>query len=368
MFRRIISVLLTAFILLGMPGCQPSITVSTSAADRDFSAFHPEVISGDGFTILPDVRVFTLYAYLNGVAGLDTEYGDGFTPQRQALRDELAERLASVDPKTVDRWRSFYEKHQRHPYAYLYYTLSLGTPPEFAHIVSLDEMKEPKTARSLDGLDTVLAEFYLQAGLEGLFESRFREMMVAETASYDREKIAAQINAVYDYTRLDRDTAGDFDVVIVPNPFDSHYSAMSIGYLDRLYIVDGPGCNDDGLNIHEYLHMLMDGVLPADLAGQHARFNRMMKQNRDAPYVKGSYEETSTFVEEGLVRALDYRIRESIDPTYHRQARTTMADEVANGLVLVDDFYQALEQYEQDSSLSLNEFVTGLLQSIPDEQ
>jgi hypothetical protein len=368
MFHRKVFLILSALVLLGVSGCQPSFTVSTSPADRDFSALHPEVISGDGFAIQPDVRVFTLYAFLNGVAGWDNENGEGFTTQRQALRDALAERLAAVDPETVDRWRGYYKKHQRHPYAYLYYTLSLGVPPGFAHIVTAGEMKEPETASSLDGLDKVLSEFYQQAGLEELFERQFREMMAEEAANYDSEKIAAQVSAVYDYTRLDRAAAGDFDVVIVPNPFDSHYSAMSIGYQDRLYIVDGPGSNDDGLNIHEYLHMLMDDVIPADLAGQRARFNRMMKQNLDAPYVKGSYEEASTFVEEGLVRALDYRIRESIDPTYHLQARIAMADEVANGLVLVDDFYQALEQYEQDSSLSLEDFVTEMLKTIPDEQ
>ncbi len=78
MLRRI--TILTMLALFLLSGCQQNISVSTDPKDSDLAPFHPEVVRGDGFSIQPDVRVFTLYAYLNGPAGWNVVV-TGYEPQ-----------------------------------------------------------------------------------------------------------------------------------------------------------------------------------------------------------------------------------------------------------------------------------------------
>jgi hypothetical protein len=347
--------------LLG--GCQPNITISTDPADTDLSAWHTEVVEGEGFAIVPDVRAFTVYAFLNGPAGWTDENGPAFSPARAQLVADMEVRLATVDPKQVKRWRSFYEQHRQIPYRYLYYTLALGAPPAFRHVVPLEKTKYPEIVGSLAGFNGILAEFYQAANIQVLYDESYRDIMLAEIRRYDPIRIRKQIAYVYDYLRLDRAQASAFDVVIVPVPFNSHWDAYALNYTDRLYIVEGPESNDYGLNVHEYLHMLMDDLIPGDLAGQRDKLNAIYEANRLGPYVQ-SYQELHTYVEENLVRALDHRMRLQMEADRATDMERTMADEVANGLVLVDDFYQGLEAYEQQPDQSARAFIAQLLQAV----
>lgn len=355
MFRRIFACALLAVFLLS--ACQPNITVSNDPKDSDLSVFHPEVVSGPGFTIQPDVRVFALFAFLNGPAGWSEENGKGFTPQREQLRADLKKVMDRLDPQTVRRWSDFYKQHKVISYQYLYYVMTLGAPPEFNYIVPVADMKYADIIRQLDGFNRVLADFYQQAGLQALYEQTYREQMMAEIRRYDQQRILRQVGSVYDYLRLDRAQAQTFDVVIVPAPFDSHWDANALNYTRRLVIVEGPESNDYGLNTHEYLHMLMDDLLPTDLGKP---LDAVFQANRKAPYVK-SYQNLHTYVEENLVRALDHRLRSQLEPARQAQEERTLRDEVANGLVLEDNFYQALEQYEKNTALSAKDFFSQML-------
>ena len=346
-----------------LAGCGPNITVSTDPRDMDLSSFHPDVVGGEGFTIQPDVRVFTLFAYLNGPAGWSEENGETFSPQRAQLRADLQARLAQLDPARVQRWREFYEQHRQISYRYLYYTLTLGAPPYFNYIIPIEQMKYPDIIGSLDGFNRILAEFYQQAGIQALFEETYRDVMVAEVHKYDRARILGQIRYIYDYLRLDRSKLGTFDVVIVPVPFDSYWDANALNYTGRLYIVEGPESNDYGLNMHEYLHMLMDELIPGDFAGQRDKLDAIFQANRQAPYVR-NYQDLHTYVEENLVRALDHRMRARSNPADATREELTMRDEVANGLVLEDNFYAGLAEFEQNPNKTAPSFFAELLEAV----
>jgi hypothetical protein len=349
--------------MLILSSCRPNIDVSTNPQDTDLSSFHPEAVRGEGFTIQPDVRVFTLFAYLNGPAGWREENGEAFSPQRAQLRADLEERMAALDPKLVERWRNFYEQHKQISYRYLYYTLTLGAPPQFNYVTPVEEMKYPEIVESLDGFNRILAEFYREAGIQALYEQSYRDVILAEVRKYDHARILDQLAYVYEYLRLDRSQFGTFDVMIVPAPFDSHWHASALNYTNRLYIVEGPQSNDYGLNVHEYLHMLMDELIPADLAGQQDKLNAIYQANRQAPYVK-NYQDLHTYVEENLVRALDHRMRVRTEPAREANEERIMHDEVANGLVLIDEFYRALTEYEQSPSQSVQEFFAEVLKTV----
>jgi len=358
--RFTILTLLAMFIL---SGCQPNISVSTASTDTDLSPFHPEAVRGDGFSIQPDVRVFTLFAYLNGPAGWSEESEKGFSPQRKQLRADLQNQMATLVPKVVQRWRDFYQEHKQIPYRYLYYTLTLGAPPQFNSITPVTEMKYPEIVASLNGFNSVLAEFYQQAGIQTLYEEIYREVMMAEVRQYDQTRIVSQIAFVYEYLRLDRPKFETFDVVIVPAPFDSYWDANALNYTKRLYIVEGLESNDYGLNTHEYLHMLMDSLIPSDLAGQESKLNAIYQANRKAPYVK-TYQGLHTYVEENLVRALDHRMRSQLDPAHQANEEGVLRDEVANGLVLEEHFYQNLQQFEQNPDQSAQDFFIEMLKTV----
>jgi hypothetical protein len=361
--RAVVSLtcLLLATLFLG--GCGPNITVSTDPRDIDLSSFHPETVRGDGFTIQPDVRVFTLFAYLNGPAGWSEENREAFSPQRAQLRADLQARLAQLEPKLVERWRNFYEQHKQISYRYLYYTLTLGAPPDFNYIVPVEQMKYPEIIGSLDGFNRILAEFYQQAGVQALFEETYRDVVMAEVRKYDRARILGQIGYIYDYLRLDRSKLGTFDVVIVPAPFDSYWDANALNYTGRLYIVEGPESNDHGLNMHEYLHMLLDELIPDDFAGQRDKLDAIFQANRQAPYVR-NYQDLHTYVEENLVRALDHRMRARLDPADAAQEESTLHDEVANGLVLEDGFYAGLAEFERNPNKTAPGFFAELLEAV----
>jgi len=358
--RFTILALLVMFIL---SGCQPNISVSTDSKDTDLSSFHPEIVRGEGFSIQPDVRVFTIFAFLNGPAGWSEEYGKGFSPQREQLRADMQKQMATLDPKAVQRWSDFYQKHKQIPFRYLYYTLTLGAPPQFNYITPVAEMKYPEIVASLDGFNRVLSEFYQQAGIQKLYEETYREVMMAEVRQYDQARIVSQVAFVYGYLRLDRPKFETFDIVIVPAPFDSYWDACALNYTKRLYIVEGLESNDYGLNTHEYLHMLMDSLIPGDLAGQKSKLNAIFEANRKAPYVK-TYQDVHTYVEENLVRALDHRMSSQLDPANQANEEGTLYKEVANGLVLEEHFYQALGQFEQNPGQSAQDFFIEMLKTV----
>lgn len=364
--------LLMLVLSLMLSGCQPSLAVSTDPADTDFSPFQSAVISSDRFSIQADVRVFTLYAFLNGVAGYDLENAETSSPARLDLRADVKKKLSEVPPERVRAWQKNYADHKSHPWAYLYYTLTLGTPPAFNYIVPLENIKDQAVVERLHkaGFNKVLAEFYQMADIGALYESKYRAVMTTDAENYSAERIESQLNLTHAYLRIPPEGVNQFDLTIIPAPFDSHYVAYAIGYTDHLYILDGPGSNDRGLNVHEYLHQMLDPVLPSDLAGEKAKFERILKENIEKDYVKGNYEQAQTFVEECLVRALDYRIRLAEtpgDPQVQARVEAIMAQEMAGGLALVKNFFNALADFEQNPEQDLKSFVTTMLQAYPEE-
>jgi hypothetical protein len=131
-----------------------------------------------------------------------------------------------------------------------------------------------------------------------------------------------------------------------------------------LFIVEGPGSNDYGLNAHEYLHMLMDDLIPSDFAGQKAKYEAIFKANKDADYVKNGYGSVHIYVEECLVRALDHRMRIALEPEHLDRELATLKDEVAHGLVLEEDFYQALGRFEGNPNLDARGFFREMLKQV----
>lgn len=365
MAKHVLIIFLLVVSLLA--GCTPAYTPVSDPAAADLSAYQAGKVSGEGFKIAPDVRIFTLYALLNGVGGYDAEHGEQMTPARQALRADLAERLAGVPESDVARWRKFIDDHGLNTYAYLMYTLALGAPPEFPPVLAESAITEMGIMRRYHGLEQVLGEFYAATALEELYLNDYQERMADEVGLYDPQRIAGQIEAMYGYLRIADEDRPEVQVTILPNPYESHYMAYAIIYAGQLNIVEGAGSNDYGLNVHEHLHLLVNPVVEAQIKGLESKFKPLMEANREAAYVAGSYEDTVTYVYECLVRAVDYRIALHLaGDSLATEARLQriMADETRGGLVLVEPFYAALAAYENDPRMTFEAFVAQALAEI----
>ncbi len=100
--------------------------VSDDPAAKDFSGFYSR--KSGSISVSMDIRAFTLYAFLEGVAGYEDEYGATKSKERQQLDNDMESRLAAVPASRIKRWKDFYDKHPYNVYTYLHYVLALGTP------------------------------------------------------------------------------------------------------------------------------------------------------------------------------------------------------------------------------------------------
>jgi hypothetical protein len=61
---------------------------------------------------------------------------------------------------------------------------------------------------------------------------------------------------------------------------------------------------------------------------------------------------------------LDHRLRVALEPERLDRELATLKDEVANGLVLEEGFYQALERFEGSPNLDARNFFTEMLKQV----
>ena len=338
--------------------------VSKDIKDYEFTGFVGQVLADEGWAVIPDVRIFTLYAFLNSIGGFDEEYGDSMTTQRAELRADLEQVLSMLDESKIKHWQEFYTKHELHHYAYVYYTLTLGTPPNFNYIVDKERLKDIYNMVKLKKFHGILTEFYNDANIGDLYKNKYQKLMEDEVLKYSKDAINRDINSMYEYLRLNPLIKDLISVIIIPNPFDSHYSAYAVDFNDTLYVIDGPGSNDGGLNIHEYLHKFINPIVGKYIDENKSKFDRILDENKDKSIVSGSYRKTDTFVNECLVRAIDYRIalaQEKYGDDTEKIIRSKISQDETGGLVLVRPFYEKLEKYEKDSGMEIDAFIYELL-------
>jgi len=339
-----------------------NITVSSDKGDLDFSEFESVAIVEEEFTINVDVRVFTLYAFLNSVGGFENDRIT-MTPERQRLTSDMEKRLEKVDSKIIKEWKRFYKSEHIHHYGELYYVLTLGKPSEFNFIVSEEDIDEKYPFVFLKGLNNILGEFYEKCDIGKLYKTYAEEELFRSVKEYNPQEIKNDMILMYDYVRIPKDKARDIDMVIVPNPFDQHYSAYSIKYKNTLYVVDGPGSNGTGLNFHEYLHLLINPLVEKNLKENKGEFKAVLNKNKSKSMVKGSYEEVKTYVSECLVRALDHRITIKKDKELEYRIKENEIREIGEGLVLIEYFNRLLLDFEKDEDMSIEDFIIDAIKN-----
>lgn len=326
-------------------------------------AYPDEKVEREGFVVLADRRIFATMAFLNAVGYDEERKGFQMHPARVKVRRAVARNLTNQQAQAKLRtWRQYHRERLFPPFMYQSFALSLSADYPFRRIRPDEELGYPHSAAALSDFPGVLNDFWETARLGEIWAELKPDYRTA-IQRYDPDKMARQMDFVWDYLRMERrDT---LVIVHVPNLLSRHLGAMGAEYGSHFYSVDNPGANDGRLNVHEYLHTIVNPLVKDVHGGYGTKLDAYYQAGKTAPAVK-SYRDPVTFVFECLVLALDRRIsmRFENDPAWSRLKESQVANNTEAGLNLTQPFYDLLEDYEE-SSKSFEEFLPIMLERLP---
>lgn len=335
---------------------------SVPQSERATFAHSDELVRGDGFIILADRRMFTLMAFLNATGFDEEAQNQQMHPVRFKVRAMVADNLAKA-PEKVEAWRKYCEGKKLASFQYQDFVLSLNADYPFRRIRPDSELQYPITALLLKDFPDVLNDFWNTADLERIWK-QVKPDYIEEIRKYNLEKMKRQLAFLWEYLRMKRQDS--YVLVNIPNLLDARFRAIGAHYDNYYYSVESPGSHAYGLNVHEYLHSIVNPLIKAGFDSQKNNLQKYYEAGKAGPLAK-TYQEPITFTFECLVRALDYRLRLTFanDASLMNRVEESLASQTRQGLTLTMPFYVALADYEK-SGKSFDEFVPSLLRLLPD--
>lgn len=363
---RLISLAVIAFVL-SLAGCSGSSSSGTKVRPKPVKFNHPdEVNRSGGFMALADRRIFAAMALVNA-AGYDEEFpGYSMHPVRVKVRQELETRLADK-PDKLEAYRAYYKDviaNGVQLFAYKSFVLSLSADYPFKRTCPDEKLGYPHTAAALRDLPQMLNDFWVMADLGEVWE-QVKPEYVAEIRKYDVGKMDRQMAFLWTYLRMERRDPSTI-IVQVPDLLSRHRGAMGAGYERYYYSVDNPGSHDYSLNIHEYLHTVVNPLVQANYPRFQAKLDAYYMAGKDAPGV-ATYRHPATFAFECMVGALTWRIYMNLanDPEQKKLWEKMALQDTEGGLNLTEPFYRLLAEFEQ-SDKPFDQFLPILLEHLPE--
>ena len=353
------AMVLLAFVLAC--GSNPATTeVDTPSVAPPLGLEHPdEIVAGRGFIVLADRRVFTVMAFLNAVGYDEEAKGKQMHPTRAEVRRLINERKAAY-PREFDSWREYYQKKNLKIFHYQDFALSLSYDYPFRRTYPDEKMGYPWTASRLKDFPDTLNGFWSKVNL-GEIWNEVKSEYIAEIRKYDFGRMDSQRSFLWEYLKMER--SDGYVLVLIPNLLDRHYHAIWAQYENYGYSVESPGTMSYGLNIHEYLHSIVNPIVEAHYDSHGEKLREYYGAAKDQPLV-ASYRNPVVFTYECLVRALDWRLRVKMGDLSEQQAASRMEYLGAEGLTLAHPFYILLTEYEQEE-VSFEAFVPALFERLP---
>lgn len=343
-----------------------AVVPASASAQTEAKAFpyESEVIRGNGFLVVADRRVFAVMALLNAV-GYDAEYeGVEMHPARVAVRSELVRRLSGW-ADSVSRWRDTYESLDLPVWVYLDYALSLSPGAPFRRVHAEEELGYRDAQLRLEeaGFLDILNRFWEAAEVEDIWLS-LRPRYLAELERYDFAKMADQLATLWAYLRMPRQDK--YTLVNVPNLLDSHYQAIGAEYGRYYYQVESPGSHAYALNLHEYLHSIINPLVRERFDEHESILTEYYELGRTGEYAR-SYQQPMSMTAESLVRAIDHRLRVQMAESAEDVARaeSRVAELAAGGLPLVRSFYDLLITEFEPGEAGFDVLLPRLLEMLP---
>lgn len=173
-----------------------------------------------------------------------------------------------------------------------------------------------------------------------------------------------QMASLWAYLRMPRQDT--LTLVNVPNLLDTHYHAIGARYENYYYCVQGPSSHSYGLDVHEYLHSVVNPLVKAHFLEAEEKLLRYYRAGERGPLAK-TYQDPMTFTYECLVRGLDHRLRArwADDSATGYRMEKQVADITAMGLTLTQPFYESLSEYEA-SGMSFDAYLPVMFADLPD--
>jgi hypothetical protein len=341
----------------------PSRSVPIGDSDPALCLYHGSSIEGPYYRIVPDVRVFTMYALLNGICSYDRETNLFMSKERLQLRKDMKALVDRVDPARRAKWTRAYLRADRPVDGCLYYTTLLGAPPDFRPALPAVYLKEDRRAAGLLGFHATLAQFYRECRIEELYFGTYKPILLRFLQAYDEQKMIADRDLLFRYLRLDPDAYDHIAVQIIPIPFDSYRVAYAHRQRDTLYLFDGPGIATGGLTLHEYLHMIVNPAVERNFPANAEQLSAAYQLSFQKEWIRQNYAGMCVFLSECFVRAIDHRLRLVKDPAgeaARMKTKSKICFETENGLTLVGYLYDRLQRdYEEPTGnhLTIEEFI-----------
>jgi len=200
-------------------------------------------------------------------------------------------------------------------------------------------------------------------GVDGMACGLDSQVLKSLLRHYDLVRMTRQMAFLWEYLRMPRHDT--LTLVNVPNLLDKHYRAIGARYESYHYTVESPGSHSYGLNMHEYLHSIINPIVEAHSGRVKAAVKEYYEAGKDKPIVE-PYREPVGFTWECLVRALDHRLNALLSdtPESHERAEARMAQLHQQGLTLSQPFYRLLTQYEE-SDQPFDRFFPSMLERLP---
>ena len=358
--QKTTALFLLILICISLGGCR-SQTSDLNVESVSFS-HEDEMIRNDDFIILADRRVFTVMAFMNA-CGYDTEYeGKEMHPVRVRVREAIQTK-ANDHPDLFKRWKQYYKGKAMPNFCYLDFVFSFNDDYPFRRIRPNSELQYPHTAKILADLPAMLNEFWETLELEQIW-AQVKPDYIDEINKYDFNRMSEKLVFIWEYLRLKR--RDSFTFVSVPNLLDQHYVGILAQYENYWYIVESPGAGDRSLNIHEYLHSIVNSLVENNYKSYEKKLDRYFKAGKELPWAK-HYQHPVGYASECLVRALDKRIHVVFEdnPESTTRNENRVAELTEKGFILVQPFYQLLVEYE-DSEINFEVFVPKLMERLPE--
>ncbi|MHC4691286.1 MAG: hypothetical protein ACYS67_01000 [Planctomycetota bacterium] len=328
---------IAAFLAVG--GCSGSVKVEPVSFNHK-----DEVIREGDFIVLADRRVFAIMAFMNA-CGYDEEFkGMQMHPARSRVREILQEQ-AGAHPEHFKKWKQYYNKVNLRNFHYQVFALSLTADYPFRRIRPDSELGYPFIGWRLAEFPNVLNEFWETLEMENVW-AEVKPIYLDDIGKYNFDKMEIQLKFVWDYLRMER--SDQFVFISVPNLLEQYFQAIGAQYENYWYMVESPGAGSHSLNIHEYLHSIVNSMVRTRYNRHSEKLNKYYEAGKDLSLAK-SYRHPVTYTFECLVRALDMRIQALLEDNPSITSRLEGRAEYLtnNGLTIVQPFYNLLDEYEQ---------------------
>jgi tetratricopeptide (TPR) repeat protein len=264
------------------------------------------------------------------------------------VRHAVREALAGDHGNSLTLLRNFYEQNKLADPAenlaqYVSYALLCDGPPEFATQAELPT-DLPPDVRRIRGLSRLLAEFYREADIEGLW-NRYQPAFEQEIARYQEPLVRALFRAG-GYLREPPSSAQIqkfrvlFDLLGAPNSINTR------SYRGVVYVVvhHSPQPRIGEIQ-HAYLVHLLD-PLSVRYAGEIAKKDVLSRSAMFAPALDEMYKtDFQLLVTKSLVKAVEIHLARI--PEAEKQKRVDQ--ELHDGFILTPYFYESLPAYEQQA-------------------